>query len=196
MPVPICIHPENPKLFKFRGKPQYDLDQWNPEFFERLHRFLSLAGDYGIIVEVVMLSNTYGDSVWELNPLHPRNNVNGLEDAKWPEYIHSLDIVRATPAPHIVQEQPEHTLPSVLAVDGEDYSLYLADCREQDEAGAGQPISGRVVCDLPHGDFEVASYSPVTGAYSAWSAVRGGENTPLAVPPFNHDTVLRVRKRV
>ncbi len=69
------------------GQPQYDLDQWNPEFFERLHRFLSLASSYGIIVEVVMLSNTYGDSVWALNPLHPRNNVNGIEEIHWPEYM-------------------------------------------------------------------------------------------------------------
>ena len=35
------------------GEPKYDLDQWNPEFFERLHQFLSRASDYGIVVEVV-----------------------------------------------------------------------------------------------------------------------------------------------
>ncbi|MBI4028373.1 MAG: hypothetical protein HY360_25535 [Verrucomicrobia bacterium] len=50
------------------GEPQYDLGQWNPEFFERLHRFLSLASDYGIVVEVVLLSNTYAEPVWALNP--------------------------------------------------------------------------------------------------------------------------------
>ena len=38
---------------------KYDLDRPNPEFFDRLHRFLSLASGYGIIVEVVLLSNTY-----------------------------------------------------------------------------------------------------------------------------------------
>ena len=31
--------------------PKYDLNQWNPEFFERLHRFLSLTSDRGIVVE-------------------------------------------------------------------------------------------------------------------------------------------------
>ncbi len=69
------------------GQPQFDLDQWNPEFFERLHRFLSLASAAGIIVEVVILSNTYAESVWALNPLHPRNNVNGFAEIQWPEYM-------------------------------------------------------------------------------------------------------------
>lgn len=68
-------------------QPQYDLDQWNPEFFERLHGFLSLASDYGIIVEVVLLSNTYSDAVWSLNPLNCHNNVNGLPEIAWPDYM-------------------------------------------------------------------------------------------------------------
>ena len=68
------------------GQPRYDLDQWNPEFFERLHRFLTLAAERGIVVEVVLLSNAYNDAVWTLNPLHHANNVNGLEEAAWPDY--------------------------------------------------------------------------------------------------------------
>lgn len=66
---------------------KYDLDRPNPEFFERLHRFVSLASDYGIIVEVVLLSNTYAPHIWDLNPLNARNNVNGLEEIEWPTYL-------------------------------------------------------------------------------------------------------------
>jgi hypothetical protein len=68
-------------------EPKYDLDQPNPEFYERLHRFLGLASDYGIIVEVVLLSNTYMPHIWELNPLNARNNINGLDDIPWPDYM-------------------------------------------------------------------------------------------------------------
>jgi len=32
------------------GEPKYDLDRWNPEYFARLHRFLSMASDLGIVV--------------------------------------------------------------------------------------------------------------------------------------------------
>ena len=400
------------------GQPQYDLDQWNSEFFERLHRFLSLASGYGIIVEVVMLSNTYGDSVWALNPLNPQNNVNDIEKMQWSEYmtlrhsrlftrqaahvrkivqetnqydnviyeicnepggsldqagsptthevndwqaaiariiretesdlpnrhliagqeafayslpeesqrtgpdvhqfadqtfdtlaffdvanmhplsnmiyrgrhydlgqfmcgrlrlrnlrqycldlyqepkplnldednaasqykdptgwtihrkrawttlfcgchydyidfsiinycetgtpdsqrhirtwmkhlseyIHAVDLVRARPALHVVREHPEHTLPSVLAVEGEDYSIYLADCRELDVPGAGETIHGEVVCDFPEVDYETACYSPMTGLYSPWLPLHGGQNTRLFVPQFTHDIVLRIRR--
>lgn len=67
------------------GEPKYDLDQRNPEFFERLHRFIALASDYAIIVEVVLLSNVYSPEVWSLHPLHPKNNINGFPDIPWYE---------------------------------------------------------------------------------------------------------------
>ena len=69
------------------GQPKYDLDRWNPEFFERLDRFLSLASDHGIVVEVVLLSNTYADAIWALNPLNPDNNLDGHPPAKWFDYM-------------------------------------------------------------------------------------------------------------
>ncbi len=399
------------------GQPKFDLDQWNPEFFDRLHRFLSLASEYGIIVEVVLLSNTYNDSVWALNPLNSRNNINNLEEIHWSEYmsmrhqrlfnkqtahvrkivqetnrydniiyeicnepggnvdlvkrptveevnqwqaeiagiiretesglpfqhliggqeafaytlpdesqrsgpdvhqftdktfdtleffnvanmhplsnviyrgkhydigqfmeaqlrlgslqqycldlypqpkplnldednaatqykditgwtihrkrawttllcgahydmidfsiinycetgtpdlqrhirswmqhlsefIHSIDLVRAKPAPQVIVSHPEHTLPSVLAVEGEDYCIYLADCREQDEPGAGETIRGEFVCDLPEGEYNAACYSPVTGLYSPWTSLHGDANTRINLPQFAHDIVLRIK---
>lgn len=66
--------------------PQYDLNQWNPEFFDRLHRFVSLASQYGIIVEVVPFSNTYDETLWGLNPMYPKNNINGLSDIVFADY--------------------------------------------------------------------------------------------------------------
>ncbi len=66
---------------------KYDLDQPNAEFYERLHGYLTLASSYGIIVEVVLLSNTYSDPVWALNPFNAANNINGLDPVEWPDYI-------------------------------------------------------------------------------------------------------------
>ncbi|MHC4644944.1 MAG: DUF6298 domain-containing protein [Planctomycetota bacterium] len=68
-------------------QPKYDLDRWNPEFFERLHRFLSLAGKYGIIVEVVLFSNSYSEVNWALNPLNAANNINDVEEIKYSDYL-------------------------------------------------------------------------------------------------------------
>ncbi len=68
------------------GEPQYDLDQWNAEYFDRLHRFLARASELGIVVELTLFSNSYHDGVWHLNPLHVRNNLQGVGDAAWQEY--------------------------------------------------------------------------------------------------------------
>ncbi len=67
-------------------QPKYDLSQWNDEFFDRLEKFMALSSEYGIVVEIVLFSNTYTDAVWALNPLNPRNNINGIEPVEWPEY--------------------------------------------------------------------------------------------------------------
>ncbi len=71
------------------GEPKFDLDQWNPVYFERLHRFLSRASELGILVEVTLFSNTYSDRIWALNPLRSENNVNGLPAIEWQEYTTS-----------------------------------------------------------------------------------------------------------
>jgi hypothetical protein len=73
------------------GEPKYDLDRWNPEYFSRLHRFLSLASSLGIAVELTVFSNTYSNDVWALNPLRDRNNLQGIGSVEWPEYISLRD---------------------------------------------------------------------------------------------------------
>ncbi len=78
------------------GEPIYDLDQWNPEYFERLHRFLDAASRRGIIVELTLFSNAYADQVWALNPFRAENNKQHLAKLEWPEYLSlkDADLVR------------------------------------------------------------------------------------------------------
>ncbi|MGO8735658.1 MAG: hypothetical protein ACLQVM_23000 [Terriglobia bacterium] len=68
------------------GEPKYDLDQWNPEYFDRLHRFLSLASDFGVVVELTVFSDTYADEIWALNPLRDKNNLQGIGKIDWADY--------------------------------------------------------------------------------------------------------------
>jgi len=80
------------------GQPKFDLDAWNPEFFERLHKFLDAASERGIIVELTFLSNTYMPEIWALNPLRAENNLQGVGKIEWPEYISLKD-------PKVVERQ-------------------------------------------------------------------------------------------
>jgi hypothetical protein len=77
------------------GEPRYDLDQWNPEYFRRLHSFLSRASELGIVVELTLFSNSYGDGVWALNPLRSENNLQGVGKIPWYEYntLHNQSVL-------------------------------------------------------------------------------------------------------
>jgi hypothetical protein len=79
--------------FAFDGYPKFDLDQWNPEFFERLHGFLAAAAARGVIIELTLTSNTYNDAVWNLNPFNARNNVNDIGHVAWQDYNSMRDTV-------------------------------------------------------------------------------------------------------
>jgi hypothetical protein len=59
---------------------KYDLDQFDPAYFERLRSFVSQAGERGIVVEYVLFCPFYEDELWAVNPMNARNNVNGVGD--------------------------------------------------------------------------------------------------------------------
>lgn len=73
------------------GEPVYDLDRWNPEYFDRLHRFLGRASELGIVVELTLFSNTYGDNIWALNPLRAENNRQHVGAISWQAYTSLKD---------------------------------------------------------------------------------------------------------
>jgi hypothetical protein len=62
------------------GGNKFDLAQWNPEYFERLHSFLAEAQSRGIIVELTFFSSQYGEVQWAYSPFNPNNNVNHTID--------------------------------------------------------------------------------------------------------------------
>jgi hypothetical protein len=99
------------------GEPKFDLDRPNTEFFVRLHQFLSLASEAGIIVEVVLLSNTYAPTVWALNPLNAKNNINDLEEIEWPDYLSQRH-------PRLFERQVQHVRRIVTELNRYDNIIY------------------------------------------------------------------------
>jgi hypothetical protein len=65
------------------GGNKFDLDAWNPAYFQRLRLFLADASSHGIVVEISLFSSQYGDAQWALSPFNPQNNVNHLELPDW-----------------------------------------------------------------------------------------------------------------
>jgi hypothetical protein len=108
------------------------------------------------------------------------------------EFIHSIDLVHAKPLLKCLNKVPESVCASVLAVESQDYNIYLADERESDDPDAGKPIKGNILLDLPEGEYVCKLYSPVKGMYSPVIPLQGGINTSVEIPEFVHDVVVRI----
>jgi hypothetical protein len=65
------------------GGNKFDLEKWNPEYFSRLHDFLSDASKRGIVVEITLFSSQYGDMQWNVSPFNRKNNVNLTDEIDW-----------------------------------------------------------------------------------------------------------------
>lgn len=109
---------------------KYDLDQRNLEYFERLHWFLQRASDLGIIVEVVLLSNTYAPHIWELNPLNAKNNLGELEEIEWFDYL-------SLRHPKLFARQAAHVKNIVTELNGYDNIIFEI-CNEPGGCAPGQ----------------------------------------------------------
>ncbi len=58
------------------GGNKFDLEKWDPAYFERLHDFLQEADRHGVVVEISLFSSQYGDVQWAVSPFNAVNNVN------------------------------------------------------------------------------------------------------------------------
>ena len=60
------------------GGHKFDLKQWDPAYFDRLRDFVSKAGKRGIVVEFVLFCAIYNDALWDVSPMKPGNNRQGI----------------------------------------------------------------------------------------------------------------------
>jgi hypothetical protein len=118
------------------GELKYDLDKWNPEYFDRLHHFLSTASDLGIVAELTVFSNTYGDSIWALNPLRDRNNLQGVGKCDWSDYNSRRD-------PILVERQIAYARKMVQETSAYD-NIYYEICNEPGGGRQGHATADEV----------------------------------------------------
>lgn len=67
------------EVYPFHRRPdgKYDLERWNPEYWNRLDRLLEWTWERNIIVQIEVWDRfDYSRRNWELHPYNPRNNVN------------------------------------------------------------------------------------------------------------------------
>ncbi|QDV22355.1 hypothetical protein [Aureliella helgolandensis] len=64
---------------------KFDLEQWDPEYFERLHALVASASRHAIVLELTLFCPMYEPALWDVNPMNVRNNVNGVGDCSFTE---------------------------------------------------------------------------------------------------------------
>jgi hypothetical protein len=60
------------------GGNKFDLTIWDEKYFTRLKDFMREAERNNIIVELTLFCPFYEDTQWNLSPMNPKNNVNGI----------------------------------------------------------------------------------------------------------------------
>lgn len=69
---------------------KWDLSQWNDAWFSRLKDYVAQASSRGIVVEIVLFTQTYNSTVWQSTPLYAANNVQGVGNISWDRF-NSMD---------------------------------------------------------------------------------------------------------
>jgi len=73
------------------GGNRFDLERWDENYFKRFRDFVGRASADGVVVEVNLFCPFYEDSMWELSPLCPANNVNGVGVGLSRTNVYTLD---------------------------------------------------------------------------------------------------------
>jgi len=59
------------------GLSKFDLNRWNPHYFERLKEYIEKCGRHGMVCEIVLFCNPYDKQKFDLFPCSPASNING-----------------------------------------------------------------------------------------------------------------------
>jgi hypothetical protein len=107
------------------------------------------------------------------------------------EYIMTMKLEGGMPLRDFLDELPDEIIPSVYGMPGRQYDIYLADGRELNEEGYGDMVNCSFIPDLEPGEYAITYYSPENcREIKVETRILG--NTPLVVPNFKHDIVVRI----
>ena len=74
----LCPWARSPAPGASDGGAKFDLKAYDGAYFARLKDFIVHAGKRGVVVELSLFCAVYNDKLWDLNPMNPANNVNGV----------------------------------------------------------------------------------------------------------------------
>ncbi|MDR1723108.1 MAG: glycoside hydrolase family 5 protein [Tannerella sp.] len=105
------------------GGNKFDLNEWNPDYFERLHQLVQKASEMDIVLELNLFCPMYDDAQWKISPMNAANNVNGIGKVD-KDRVYVIDGERS-----LLEAQERLTRKIVETVNGYD-NIYFEICNE------------------------------------------------------------------
>jgi hypothetical protein len=162
------------------GGARFDLEHFNPEYFDRLRLRVSAARDRGIYVAVMLFEgweHQFTDG-WQFHPFHAPNNVNGIEadangDGKGVEFNTLLDTSMSR---RVLELQRAYVRRVIDTVNDQESVLYEVCNEASAESTAWQYDMIRFVKDYERS-------KPQQHAVGMTFQYRGGSNSTLFDSP-------------
>jgi hypothetical protein len=65
---------------------KFDLDKWNPVYFDHLKDFCRKADEKGIVIEITLFTVLYNEDAWKTHPFNIANNINGIGNGHYNDF--------------------------------------------------------------------------------------------------------------
>jgi hypothetical protein len=105
---------------------KFDLDRWDPAYFQRLRDFVAKAGERDVVVEICFFNAQYSDT-WTISPLSYGNNVQGVGKCDFQD-------VQTLRHPDLVQRESDYVRKIIQEVNTYD-NIVLEICDEAPDIG-------------------------------------------------------------
>jgi hypothetical protein len=122
------------------GGTKFDLEKWDPAYFERLRDFVAQAGKRGIVVELGLFCTIYDEPLWRINPQNPANNRQGIGPSS------RLDVYTARD-PKLLAVQ-EALVRKIAAELRDADNVYFEVCNEPYFGGVTRAWTDRIIATL------------------------------------------------
>jgi hypothetical protein len=143
------------------GKPKFDLNQFNEQYFERLRERVNRALRRGMYISIMLFGGHSAMLEWPGNPFNIQNNVNGINGD--PDG-HGKGDIQTLPLPHSVDEiQKAYVRKVIDTVGGFDNVLFEIANESESNSIAWQ---SRLVTFIK--DYEAGRIDGILGCSIRW----------------------------
>jgi hypothetical protein len=162
------------------GGRRFDLEKWDPAYFDRLKDFVGQAGRRGIVVELVLFCTIYDEKLWGISPMKPANNRQGIGPAG------RLEVYTGRDRPLLAVQE---LLVRKIATELRDFdNVYYEVCNEPYFGGVTPAWTDRIVAALVDAESATGTRHLIAQNIANGSAEIKDPNPNISIFNFHYAT--------